>query len=177
MMSILEPERLSNFLLRMLQFGTQVQLMPDAVAGGHDCFSGRVGKSFKGGFRDDRAMTFIELPGKSVENIGVEVEIFIWIRVVVGRKHDVPARICFSPDSGQSLQNIPPDAIQQARGKKARRCGLNRQPCHMVGSVAGTGQVFLNLFPGPGRIAGRFKQNFFYRLGLIVVFVSHRQAD
>ena len=67
--------------------------------------------------------------------------------------------------------------FSSACGKKARLLGLNGQPCHPVGRVAGAGQVFLNLLSGPGRIAGRLKQNLLYRLGLIAVFVSHRQAD
>ena len=47
--------------------------MPDAVAGGHDRFSGRVGKGFKGRLSNGRAMAFIKFPGKIIKNIGVEV--------------------------------------------------------------------------------------------------------
>ena len=85
--------------------------MPDAVAGGHDRFSGRVGKGFKGRLRDGRAMAFIKLPGKGVENIGVEVELFFRVGDVVGRKRDVLAGVCFTPDSSELLQDIPPDAV------------------------------------------------------------------
>ena len=92
MMSIPEPQRLFNVLTRTLRLGAQIQLMPDAVAGGHDCFSARVGKSFKGRLRDGRAMAFIKLPGKGVENIGVEVELFFRVWGVVGRKRNILAR-------------------------------------------------------------------------------------
>ena len=76
MMSIPEPERLLDGATRTLQLGAQIQLMPDAVAGGHDRFSGCFGNGFKGRLSDFRAMAFIELPCKGVENIGVEVEFF-----------------------------------------------------------------------------------------------------
>ena len=102
--------------------------MPDAVAGGHDRFSSCVGKGFKGRLRDGRAMVFIELPGKGVENIGVEVELFFRVRGVVGRKRDELAGISFTPDLSERIQCIPPDAVKQACGKKARLTRLNRQP-------------------------------------------------
>jgi len=121
-------------------------------------------------------MAFIKLPGKGVENIGVEVEPFFRVRGVVGSKRDTLAWICFPPDSSQRLQNIPPDAVQQAYGKKARCTGLNRQLGHLVGRVAGAGQVCLNLLYGTGRISGRFKQNILCRPCLIAVFVSPPQG-
>ena len=64
--------------------------MPDAVAGGHDRFSGRIGKGFKGRLSDGCAMAFIESPGQGVHDIGVEVERFFRVWGVVGRKRYVP---------------------------------------------------------------------------------------
>jgi hypothetical protein len=96
MMSIPEPERLFDGRTRTLRLGAHIQLMPDAVAGGHDRFSGRVGKGFKGRFSDGRAMAFIKFPGKGVENIGVEVELVYRVWGVIGRKRDVLSGICFS---------------------------------------------------------------------------------
>ena len=131
-MSISEPQRLFNFTIRTLQFGAQIQLIPDAVAGGHDGFSGCVGKGFKSRFGDSRAMAFIKFPGKGVENIGVEIDIFFRIGNIVWRKRDALAGVCFISDFCERIQCIPPDAIKQAYGKKARLVRLNRQLGHLI---------------------------------------------
>ena len=103
MMSIPEPERLFNGTTRTLHLGAQIQLMPDAIAGGHDRFSGRVGKGFKGRLRDGSAMAFIESPGKCIENIGMEIELFYRVWGVVGHKRDVLAVVFFSSDYCERL--------------------------------------------------------------------------
>ena len=128
--------------------------MPDAVAGGHDRFPGRVGKGFKGRFDDFRTMAFIELPGMLVQDIGAKIERFFRVGDVVGYKLDGLAGVFFKPDSGERLQNIPPDAVQSADGNKARLLGVNGQPCYLIGGVAGAGKVCLNLFPWPGMDPG-----------------------
>ena len=87
--------------------------MPDAVAGGHDRLPGRVGKGFKGRFDDFRTVAFIESPGMFVQDIGVEIERFFRVGGVVGRKLDGLAGVFFKPDSGERLQDIPPDAVQE----------------------------------------------------------------
>jgi len=56
-------------------------------------------------------MTFIESPGQGVYDIGVEVELFFRIGNVVGYKRYAPAGACFTPNYGELLQNIPPDAV------------------------------------------------------------------
>jgi hypothetical protein len=110
-MSIPKPERLFNFLTRALHLGAQIQLMPDAVAGGHEWFSRCFGKGFKGRLCDFRTMAFIEKPCMGVENIGVKVELFFRVRGIVGRKLNALAGVCSKPDLSERLQNISPNAV------------------------------------------------------------------
>ena len=73
MMTIPDLKRLFDGAPRMSHPWAQVQFMPDAVAGGHDRFSVRVGKGFKSRLSNGRAIAFIKSPGKVVHHIGVEV--------------------------------------------------------------------------------------------------------
>ena len=62
--------------------------MEDAVAGGHDRLTGRVGKGFKRWFGHFRTMAFIESPGMLVQDIGAEIEPLYLVGGVVRRKPD-----------------------------------------------------------------------------------------